>query len=499
MTIRTFIAVVSGVLVVTASSCKKFLATYSQNQVFVTKATDLDEILVGEGYPEYCGDSRYLFIMDDDAVENPPAETPAGGDIGVSFLESFYYWQPNPYLASNGYVATYEQTMFYYIYKSISRINTVIFNVPLMRAKGEPDSILVRVDGEAHFLRGLYYLMLVNTFGEPYSPATANKDIGVPLKTDPAIEDKFFSRATVKQVYDQVVADLQTAEKELERFNAASVLRANQAAAQALLSRVYLYMENYDSAISYADKVTGRDYKITDLNNFDDSKDFLQLKSPETIFNLDNNMSTIVSVLFDNTIYTTDVYRASDDLLNSFPQGDLRKDAFFKTTSTGAVPAKAGKDGSYDVSDAFLIRLPEIYLNKAEALAISGKEAEAIAVLQELRKNRLKPENLTTVSLSGADLVNFIRDERRRELCFETHRWFDLRRYAVNSKYPYSKTIHHISYAYNATGRYVQGYYELKPYDQDKTAYVVPIHPDEISFNQGVLTNEQRPVRPLIK
>ncbi|HVK48754.1 MAG TPA: RagB/SusD family nutrient uptake outer membrane protein, partial [Pseudobacter sp.] len=94
---------------------------------------------------------------------------------------------------------------------------------------------------------------------------------------------------------------------------------------------------------------------------------------------------------------------------------------------------------------------------------------------------------------------NFIREERRRELCFEMLRWFDLRRYGVNDRFPSGKTIRHTSYAYNSSGRFIQGYFELKPYDQDKAAYVMPIPDTEIDFNNGAISNEPRPERPLIR
>ena len=146
-----------------------------------------------------------------------------------------------------------------------------------------------------------------------------------------------------------------------------------------------------------------------------------------------------------------------------------------------------------------MMRIAEIYLNKAEALAVLGRNGEAISTLQELRKNRFSTTPPGPPA-GGEELVKFIRDERRRELCFEGHRWFDLRRYAVNSKYSFTKSIRHNSYAYNAAlESYVQGYYELKPYPQDAAAYVVPLHPLEIEFSRKTLSNQERPARPLIK
>src|SRR5690606_19656444 len=138
-----------------------------------------------------------------------------------------------------------------------------------------------------------------------------------------------------------------------------------------------------------------------------------------------------------------------------------------------------------------------MYLNKAEALAILNRTNEAHTALNEVRKYRFTAANLPVVTETGEALVNLIRDERRLELCFEGHRWFDLRRYAVNEKYPFSKSIIHRSVAYVGNRFEDNGYYELNPYDQDQAAWIVPIADDEIEFNLGSLTNLPRPERPL--
>jgi len=497
-------------LTLPAFSCKKFLQSQSQNNEFLKTAQDLDELLVGGGYtPSFYGNGRthMLFIMDDDVEENPIPVLQPENTIPTSYLSGYYNWQPIPYVYSDGTQEDSHVTIFNQIYKNLSTVNTVIFNVPLMRKSGEPDSTLTRVDGEAHFLRALYYFLLVNTYGKPYNKTSASTDYGVPLKTDPAIEAGFFSRATVQQVYDQMINDLLTAEKELEGYNKRSVIRANQAAVQALLSRIYLYTEVYEKAAAYADKVLAKNYQITNLNNFDFANNFLQLSSPETIFNMGEDAINFLYPVFGPCLFTHDLssavdsYRASDDLVQSFETDDLRPSVFFdQGERPGQLYAKVrGFDLSGNVSEIFMIRLPEIYLNKAEALAVLGRNDEAINLLQELRRKRFAATPALPPG-AGGELVNFIRDERRRELCFEGHRWFDLRRYGVNSKYPFSKSIRHNSYAYNsAMASYLQGYYELKPYSQDAAAYVVPLHPFEIQFNKETLTNEPRPARPIIQ
>ena len=478
-------------------SCKKFLATYSQNNSFIEKAGDLDEILVGDAYLEhyYLSAPEFLYSMDDDVQAIIPQTTNRySQEIG------FHYWQAQPRINNDGKLANTD-AFFNNTYSRIARINTILHNVSLLREKGEPASTLDRISGEAHFLRAYYYFMLVNVYGKPYKPAAAANDFGVPLKTDPVIKEQFASRSSTKQVYDQMVADLLEAEKELAGANESSTTRANQACAQALLSRIYLYMENNEEAVHYADKVINKErYVITNLNGHPQGKDFINKYSPEVIFTMGANRTPGIMVL-DTDVPSFPAYRASTDLVSGYSQEDLRLQVFFIPNSKGQMMV-AKKREVYnstvdDVSDTYLIRFSEIYLNKAEALAALDRFEEARNTLQEFRKNRFKPGELPPVNDEGAALINTIRNERRLELCWEAQRWFDLRRYGVNSKYPFSKSIQHRSIVFGGAGYVDNGYYELGPYEQDAAAYIVPIANDEIEFNQGLLTNEIRPERPL--
>ncbi|WP_245576485.1 RagB/SusD family nutrient uptake outer membrane protein [Flexithrix dorotheae] len=116
--------------------------------------------------------------------------------------------------------------------------------------------------GENYYLRALIYFQLVNVFGRPYSQGTSN--LGVPLKTSAEIDD-LPDRNTVGEVYDQVVQDLLKAESLMTLTKSNSY--ATKEAAQALLSRVYLYMEDNQKAIEYADKViSSGNYSLVSTN-----------------------------------------------------------------------------------------------------------------------------------------------------------------------------------------------------------------------------------------
>ena len=483
-------------LCISATSCKKFLEAYSQNNSFVETTADLNELLVGDAYyPARHNWPLYPFVMDDDTELGKPETISRMPLVNASF----HHWQANPRIDSEGALNNTDP-VFTNLYKWIARINSILHNVELLRDKGQPAAELNRIAGEAHFLRAWYYFTLVNLYGKPYRVASAATDFGVPLKTDPLVKEQFATRSNAKQVYDQIVADLLDAEKELEGANLNSRIRANQAAAQSLLSRVYLFMEEYEKSLQYANKVIGSNqYQLSDLNHHTVGNDFLLRNSPEVVFTMKETLiSTLMSTSSDNP--GTEYYIASGDLVGSYDPNDLRLQAFFRQNSKGEWKLVKKSSFNYsidDVSDMFLLRIAEQYLNKAEALAALDRFPEARNTLQELLKKRFKPEDIDQVTADGAALIQFIRDERRRELCFETHRWFDLRRYAVNAKYPFSKSIRHRSFVFSGNGFIENGYYELGPYDQDQAAYIVPIANDEIEFNQGRLANEPRPVRPL--
>ena len=162
------------------------------------------------------------------------------------------------------------------------------------------------------------------------------------------------------------------------------------------------------------------------------------------------------------------------------------------------------KDGY--VSDMFLLRYPEVILNKAEALAMLGREDDSKACLQELRSNRFKGADLQSVVETGDDYITFVRDERRRELCFEGHRWFDLRRYAVSTIHPFTKEIihpHHDRWAGSGSGvgderneYQFTGNYRLKKYNEE-TAYVLPIPEYAMTYNNGTLVQNEREDRKI--
>lgn len=174
-------------------------------------------------------------------------------------------------------------------YKAIAQSSNII-NLFEEGQSEELDSKL----GECYYVRGMMYFYLVRAFGKPYyqSPET---NLGVPIVngTPEDVTDMAFpDRATVKETYEQAISDLKKAE-ELIKENRGPIY-ASKEAAQAMLSRVYLYMSGtYESpnteyaqlAVDYADKViSSTTYSLLPRERFMNYNTFTPENNSETIF-----------------------------------------------------------------------------------------------------------------------------------------------------------------------------------------------------------------------
>ena len=140
--------------------------------------------------------------------------------------------------------------------------------------------------GENYYLRAFFYFTLTNIWGRPYTQDPHNNP-GVPLKTD-ADRDNIPPRATVAENYELIVQDLLDAAEmmaDYDRPTSEKGIFASQEAAWALLSRVYLYMEDNENAALYASKVIDSgNFSLLQGDNFARYPTFVPEENAETIF-----------------------------------------------------------------------------------------------------------------------------------------------------------------------------------------------------------------------
>lgn len=501
--------VITSVMAATGTSCSDFLEEYSQDLAKVESWNDLDELLLGDAYfpPATLSDNNsnldIIHFMGDEIVPNLDYTAVALGYASsyVDDMFPFYTWMSDTGINKLRDYVGGDAKYWNDLYKRINVCNMVIELID-EQPEHKSDDIIekMRVKGEAHFLRAAFYYFLVNLYGKPYVPSTADSDLGVPVKLTGSIEDVEFSRCSLNETYAQILADLATAEECLSQTRRKSVYRADILAAYMLHSRVSLYMQDWENAAFYAEKVMAGDNSLLNLVSKTPGEDCIYANSPETIFSSGGYAIAAAFADFYSDFWDSEyepTFFLSDDMVSLFADNDLRKERYVGNTEVldlanafRKVNGQQSKVASYcSVSSQLLFRLPEAYLNYAEAMAYMGKDSEACSKLNTFLKSRMLGAD--PVSLSGNALIDFIREERAREFLLEGHRWFDLRRYTVCEPYPWSKVIVH---DFPFTGKYDISYVERYVLEKNDAAYTLPI-PRAIRNFQVSIGNNQRPDR----
>ena len=486
-----------------ATSCGDFLEEQSQDLTYATNCTDLEELLVGGAYAiqspmagtgfgsganiSSTTNGVYfpgLHVMDDDVECVVYGQE--NGNQPYKLLGAFYRWAVNP---CNDGEKDYDDPAWQTLYTHIGVTNAVLDKVDEFVEDAEEDRN--RVKGQAYFLRAYYYWFLVNMYAVPYSSVSADRDLGVPLKDFAYIDDRYWGRATVQEVYDRILSDLQEAVRCLEGQTPKNIYWAGEDAARLLLGRVLCYVGQWEGVPGVCEGLLGK-YPLTNLIA-NSAAPYISTDSPELIFTMGANMRGRVFYHTNSTGLAG--FKVSDELWALYEEGDVRKTIRYTNKSqANTLPFYAPAAMGDNLSDVFTMRVSEVYLNLAEAYAMNGNEDRARELLQTLRSNRIVAEHLGTVSESGEELIKRIREERRKELCFEGHRWFDLRRYAVSPDYPESKDIIHPHYTATTGNFQQQGIYEgdyvLPSYPSNN--WVLPIPEFEIQENQGEMEGNER-------
>ncbi|PST83631.1 RagB/SusD family nutrient uptake outer membrane protein [Pedobacter yulinensis] len=336
-------------------------------------------------------------------------------------------------------------------YTAIFRCNDVLDHVEAIAAS---DAAKKQAVGETKFLRAFYYFNLVRQFG------------GVPLRlevTKTPTDAPSKGRATADQVYAQIVADLNDAVTNLpdaSAYGAADKGRASKGSAHALLGKVYMTQRRFPEALVALRRVTGYGlmptyssvFSIQNKNNMESVFEIQYYVSGGT--NLSSNFMYQFAPFNSGTIVTQDpgtnlTYTSgwntpTADLIASYEAGDQRKDVslaegFTAPTGFVAVPyVKKYNQGFVQPGQTNVnfpvIRYADVMLMMAECLNEAGFVAggEAFQLLNEVRRRAgLAPKTsgnpVAGLNVSSQEAFRAaIEQERKIELAFENHRWYDL-------------------------------------------------------------------------
>lgn len=509
-------------IMIALTACDSYLDSDSADLQIPKSVDDYAPLLIEEAYPNTIGtDLNYAELMTDDVEMGP-----------------LYY--DNEYLISTGivnhevdltagygeYAHTWAQDYSEHLtdnywknrYHNILTCNSIIDALPTMEGQDAQKDLYLKLAYQAYALRAFNYFCLINTYAKPYSQENLNEP-GVIIREEPILGIGSVPRSTIKEVYDLIDADLIKAEQYMEGANPkASKFEFTKSAVLFLSTRVALFKSDWDKVIEQGTKFLKINRSILDLNDADQSLLGVYTSSSGSggffvnDINLDevvwafgrgdnyNNVHTYISpysvtlTSYEFGFHTS--WTADNSLIKLYDEDDLRLKAYYimPYRKTGSTLLPTYENGQYHpnkcvwnfssssdhlASQAW--RTPEIYLSIAEAYAQKGDITSALNYLNQLRvkkyvKGSANAEKRASDFASKEALVQFIWDERRRELSYEENmRFWDMRRQGMPAQ---------THYVYTNVNTYMT--YELP---QGSPNYILPIPPSELNYNDDCINN----------
>ena len=415
--------IVMLVVIVLFTACENDLDTAPEDRFttgsFYKNASDI-EAAVNAAYGGLQKNGLYAFnyhiLMEtrsDNTFEEEPSNSGGFGDVDLFNR-----------VTTNG---VFRQT-WVDSYVTIQAANIVLNRID---AVSDMDSALKEIrNGEMKFIRALVYYNLVNLYG------------GVPLVLEETTNPTDYfgqGRASVQEIFDQIILDLSDASSSLPESN--DIGRANKGAAFLLLGKAHLTIGNATEAETAFRAINGYTFVNTYADLFGISNE--------------NNAASIFEVQFQSGVnggeegstfaskFTSQKNPGSkgnniitQDLLNSFETGDLRRNEIIQDPldPTVYISTKYVDNSRTLVDDgdnnAIVFRYADVLLSLAEALNLKGyvADGEAFDLINRIRTRAGLP-NLTSVTITNQqEFTEALLKERRHEFFYENHRWFDLKR-----------------------------------------------------------------------
>jgi hypothetical protein len=307
------------------------------------------------------------------------------------------------------------------LYQNVYRANKVLQRLDLASANKN------KIEGEARFIRALMHFEAVRLWAQPWGFTQDNNHPGVIIRTEPNIE--VMERATVKQVYDFIIADLQSAENLLP--DAIVLGYPSKWAAKALLAKVYFQQNNFASAYNYADQVIKSNKFALDASL---STRFSSTNSNEIIYGFRNIQGVLEPGGELRDRYRSDVgfnpgsdFKVTEQFYNIANQaGDLR--AAWYSTVNGYRAITKYNANQFNVA---VIHLTEIKLIRAESAAETGTTnlATGIADINDILRRAYggNTMNLPTTA-TATDVIRVARIQRELEMIGEGNRLQEIKR-----------------------------------------------------------------------
>lgn len=349
-------------------------------------------------------------------------------------------------------------------YRAIYYANTTLEGINKITPTASQQDSWNNIKGSALFYRAYMNYQLAQVFAPHYVASTAAVDLGLPLRIQSDVNESL-ERSSVLATYDLMLTDLKAAVPLLQ-IDQPYPTRPSKPAAFALLSKIYLVMQDYRNAYNYADSCLQLKNELIDYNTLNTASN-----TPFTVFNKEVLFHTTQSTVSFASLSTAKI----DSAYSLYNNNDLRKLLFFRSYQGNYIFKGKYTDGATLFSG---IANDEIYLTRAECAARLGKVDQAMLDLNNLLITRYKTNTYIPYNLTNADAaLTLILNERRKQLLMRGTRWTDLRRLNLDPKF--AKTL---------TCTVGSQTYTLPPNDLN---YTLPIPDEVIALNPKIKQNER--------
>lgn len=283
------------------------------------------------------------------------------------------------------------------------------------------DAEIKQLVGESYMLRAYMHFLLVNLYAPAYTACDPKTTRGIPLQLKADV-NAVLSCSSVADVYKQILDDIDIADDymNVQKWEQGYNYRFSKDVVSALRARVALYMGDWELAFKEAEKV---------IEKYPDLQDLVSSTSIKP-----TNYTSVESIMALEQVITTTLSSlgyVNPDMLSMYRTGDQRKSTYFKAKTLKQWVLRKEKE-DFD-KERCSFRAGEFYLIAAEAANELNDKDNALKYIKALMQKRYKATNYTKYA-SALDALDQdalrveIAAERQREMAYQGHRWFDLRR-----------------------------------------------------------------------
>lgn len=411
--------------IIGTSSCSDFLNVMPKGRVttpsFLSSPDGLRAALVGTY-------SKLYTVYDGDFVRYP--------DVAGNMLSIFNATESANMISQYNFTSNEDEELgavgkiWSDTFEAMANANNIIQYAPKV-AEDYPlqAADIDRIMGEALFIRALCHLDVCLCYAQPYNYTADASHLGVPVLYKTPGPDDNEPRRSVAEVYTLICNDLTRAEELLADKSPRGQYYVSLDAVRALHSRVSLYMEKWQDAIDYADDVIPTKSLTQGQNYYNMYRN--PVVASEVIFRFDGT-----EMGSKHRSFYAETAIPADTLFTLFDSRDTRLQVLYKDGAHYCMKYESDLNqlGLNHGDETIVLRLSEMYLNAAEAACMLGNYTNARGYIKPILERAVDADYAQEVlaNTSDAKLLDLVRKERVKELCFEGHNFFDIVRWKMD-------------------------------------------------------------------